>query len=153
MPNLSLFSRYWYLWLTALVLVVAAATGFRESLFIGLGSLNLRMTCAGFLFGCALFLLGIGGIYVYLDYRERALVRWLKVTHLIFCHAFCLVVFIFMQILNTRRLTSTQGYFGGRQMYSEELYMPLTVFFICFFLVQFLFVVFLLRLLTARPKT
>ena len=153
MPNLIYFSRYWYLWLTALVLIVAAATGFRESLYIALGNVSLRLTCAGFLMGCALFLLGVGSVYVYLDYRGWRLVRWLTVTHLIFCHAFCVVVFIFMQILNTRRLSTTQGYFGGRQMYSEELYMPLTVFFISFFIVQLLFAGFLLRLLSTRPKT
>ena len=150
MFTLSAFSRYWYLWLVVLVLLVAAVTGFRETIRIPFDTVTLSAPCWSVVLGCALFL-GLAGLtHQYLDSRQFLLApKWLKPLHLCVSLTFCVLLFVCMEMALARRLANSRAVFETNYQHYESLYDFYLVIPGFFLLVQVLFLVALFR---ARPR-
>lgn len=145
MSFLSHLLNYWFLWLAA-ALLVAASSGFDQTMLLYVGDKNLRLGCWQFIQGCAGFLLITGLLYTWLDYRRKALwPRWFKPVHLSLCLAFCVLTPVYFQELNNKRLSNPAGYYGGDHQYYEDLYFPTILFLSLFVLAQVWFVVAFVR--------
>ena len=144
--------RYWYLWMTAVVLASAAATSFRHGMTIELFGFSFGMRVWQFIAGCVVFLVAVGGVHIWLDgWRRPFAPRWVKSAQLVFSVAFCVLAFVYLQILDNRRMSDPRSYFGveGVRYYEDADWFTI-VFVAAFLLSQFLFLLYLL--LRLRPK-
>ncbi len=147
-PNF--FLRYWYLWLTVIVLSAAAATGFRESMEIQIAGASLHLFVWQFVAGVAAFLLLVGVVHCMLDRRQISLPRWIKTTHLAFSAAFCVLTFVYLQKMYADRMSGPQAYFGVENRYYDDLNLFIYGFLILFALAQLVFAAQLIRLIRRR---
>lgn len=146
MFTLSAFFRYWYLWLIVFVLLVAAATGFREVIRIPFNTMTLSAPCWSVILGSALFLGFVGLTYQYLDFRQLFLApKWFKPLHLGVSLAFCVLLFVCMEIALARRLANSRAVFETNYQHYESLYDYYLAIPALFLLVQVFFFVAVLR--------
>ncbi|MBK8965447.1 MAG: hypothetical protein R3D58_19165 [Saprospiraceae bacterium] len=123
MFTLSAFSRYWYLWLVVFVFIIAAATGFRETVRIPMETVTLSAPCWAVVLGCAIFLGFVGLTHQYLDHRPLFLSpKWLKPLHLGVSLAFCVLLFVYLEIMLNRRLANPRAVFETDYRHYESLY-------------------------------
>lgn len=151
MPYSAYLLRYFYVWITAVVLITDVLTGFRGSMEIQTGDISVSMRIWQFMLGLALFLILIGVIHVWIDHSGRAFPRRVKILHLAVSVLFSIVMFIYLQILETRRLDNPKRYFQADQLrYWEEANIAMAVLILVFLVAQVLFVFYLIRIMR-RP--
>lgn len=133
--------RYWYVWMIAVVLASAAATGFRHGMSIEIYGQSVHLRVWQFIAGCAVFLLVVGGTHVWLDHRRpHMVVRWIKNIQLALSVAFCIFTFTYLQILDNKRMADPRSYFGVEGVrYYEDFSWLAVVFLAAFFASQALF--------------
>ena len=148
MPYSTYLLRYFYVWITAVVLITDVLTGFRGSMEIQSGGINISMRIWQFMLGLALFLILIGVIHVWIDHSRRDFPRRVKILHLAVSVLFSIVMFIYLQILETRRLDSPKRYFQADQLrYWEEANIAVAILILAFLVTQVLFVFYLIRVI------
>jgi len=146
MPYSTYLLRYFYVWIAAAVLITDVLTGFRGSMEIQSGGINISMRIWQFMLGLALFLILIGVTHVWIDHSRRDFPRRVKILHLAVSVLFSIVMFIYLQILETRRLDSPKRYFQADQLrYWEEANIALAILILTFLVAQVLFVFYLIR--------
>lgn len=135
--------RYFYIWLVVAVLITEALTGFRGSIQITFFSDEpvVSMRVWHIVLAMAGFLILTGLTHIRIDGRGMALPRWIKRSHPIVSALFCAVVFIYLQILESRRLNNPLKYFQADQLrYWEEANLAVVVLAVVFLVAQVLFV-------------
>ena len=148
MPYSTYLLRYFYVWITAVVLITDVLTGFRGSMEIQSGGINISMRIWQFMLGLALFLILIGVIHVWVDHSRRDFPRRVKILHLAVSVLFSIVMFIYLQILETRRLDNPKRYFQADQLrYWEEANIAVAILILAFLVTQVLFVFYLIRVI------
>lgn len=121
MITASRFLRYWYLWMMAAVLGIAAATNLDHGVEIQAFGLSISLRTWQLLAGSAIFLVCVGLLYVWFDQRSPAVPRWVKGIHLVCTVVFFIFYFVFLQIMVSRSLADPHTYFGvGRPHYYED---------------------------------
>ena len=148
MPYSTYLLRYFYIWITAAVLITDVLTGFRGSMEIQSGGINISMRIWQFMLGLALFLILIGVLHVWIDHSRRDFPRRVKILHLAVSVLFSIVMFIYLQILETRRLDNPKRYFQADQLrYWEEANIAVAILILAFLVAQVLFVFYLIRVI------
>lgn len=155
MPFSSIILRYFYIWLVAAVLITEALTGFRGSIRITFFSeeplVSMRLWHVAL--AMAGFLILTGLTHIRIDGRGMALPRWIKRSHPVVSALFCAVVFIYLQILESRRLNNPLKYFQADQLrYWEEANLAVVVLAVVFLAAQVLFGWFLISALGKRQS-
>ena len=121
MITASQFFRYWYVWIVAAVLGIAAATNLDHGMQIQLFGLSVSMRIWQLFAAGALFLTLTGAFHLWMDHRRRGLPLWLKAAHLICTVGFFAFFFVYLQVLVSRSLADPHTYFGvGRPHYYED---------------------------------
>lgn len=150
----SFLFRYFYLWVTVAVLITEALTGLRGTIRITFFSDNpfLSMPVWVFILGFACFLILVGAIHIRLDISGPVLPRWIKILHPVVSTLFGVVMFIYLHVLENKRLSNPKRYFQADQLrYWEEVNIAVVLLAAVFFAAQVLFVWFLIKTARKRP--
>lgn len=154
MPYSSFLLRYFYLWVTTAVFVTEALTGLQGTIKVAFFSdePDISMPVWGFCVGFACFLILVGLIHIWLDKNGPILPRWIKLAHPVVSVLFGIAMFIYIQILEKKRLSTPKRYFLADQLrYWEEVNIAVVMLAAVFFAAQVLFVWFLIKTARKRP--
>ena len=145
--------RYFYIWVTSAVFITEALTGLRGSMQIAFFSDEPEVSIPvwGFCVGFACFLILTGLIHIRLDKKGPALPRWIKRAHPVVSVLFGMALFIYIQVLENRRLSNPKRYFQADQLrYWEEVNIAVVLLAVAFLAAQVLFVWFLVKAIRKR---
>lgn len=140
--------RYFYVWVTAVVLLTEAVTGFEGTMEITFFSDDpvWSVPIWQFILGLALFLILVGLAHCWLDNTGRTIPRWVKIGHPVASVLFSIAVFAYLQVLENKRLSNPKRYFQADQLrHWEELNLVVAGLAILFLLAQIFFVLYLIR--------
>lgn len=147
--------RYFYIWITSAVFITEALTGLRGTMQISFFSdaPGVTMPVWGFCVGFACFLILTGLVHIWLDKNGPALPRWIKRAHPVVSVLFGMAMFIYIQVLENKRLSDPKRYFQADQLrYWEEVNIAVVVLAVAFLAAQVLFVYCLLRVQNTYPS-